>query len=113
MRYRAPTLLLVALHAAGSVDTTPGRDAQPPLRSDLGHVTWDIQISSTLAQQYFNQGVRLLYGFNFGQAIDSFRAARFHADAHDGSACPICFWVEIPTPPLPAPHPTPLHTTAV
>ena len=98
MRRPAPALLLAALHAAGSVDTTPGRDGQPPLRSDLGHVTWDIQISSPLAQQYFNQGVRLLYGFNFGQAIESFRAARFHADAHDGSACPICFWVP--------PHPT-------
>ena len=110
MRRRAPALLLAALHAAGSVDTTPGRDGQPPLRSDLGHVEWDIQISSPLAQKYFNQGVRLLYGFNFGQAIDSFRAARFHADAHDGSACPICFWVRRRPPLLPAPHPTPLHT---
>ena len=62
----------------------------PPLLENIGHAEWQIQTQSALAQQYFNQGVRLLYGFNFEQAIDAFRAA----NTHDGGGCAICFWGE-------------------
>lgn len=62
----------------------------PPLLKNIGHAEWQIDTQSTLAQQYFNQGVRLLYGFNFEQAVDAFRAANIH----DGGGCAICFWGE-------------------
>ncbi len=62
----------------------------PPLLENIGHAEWVIDTRSGLAQQYFNQGVRLLYGFNFEQAIDAFRAA----NVHDGGGCAICCWGE-------------------
>jgi hypothetical protein len=62
----------------------------PPLLENIGHAEWVIDTRSGLAQQYFNQGVRLLYGFNFEQAIDAFRAANMH----DGGGCAICCWGE-------------------
>ena len=62
----------------------------PPLLPNIGHAEWPIETTSPLAQRYFNQGVRLLYGFNFEQAIDAFRAA----NTHDGAGCAICLWGE-------------------
>lgn len=77
--------------AARAADSSPmGQTNMPPLLENLGHAEWPIDTQSTLAQQYFNQGVRLLYGFNFEQAIDAFRAA----NVHDGGSCAICFWGE-------------------
>src|SRR6266849_10808757 len=61
--------------------------ATVPLYTDLGdhHVPITTQVS--LAQQYFDQGMRLLYGFNHGEAIRSFN----HAAQLD-SNCAMCYW---------------------
>lgn len=76
--------------AADSSLTSQSLTSLPPLLNNIGHAEWQIDTQSTLAQQYFNQGVRLLYGFNFEQAIDAFRAANIH----DGGGCAICYWGE-------------------
>jgi tetratricopeptide (TPR) repeat protein len=60
-----------------------------PLYTDLGDHTHPITTESKLAQQYFDQGLRLTYGFNHAEAIRSFRAAQA-ADPQ----CAMCFWGE-------------------
>ena len=74
-----------------SADSSPRASQNlPPLLENVGHAEWEIDTRSGLAQQYFNQGLRLLFGFNFEQAIDAFRAA----NVHDGGGCAICLWGE-------------------
>ena len=46
-----------------------------------------------MAQQYFNQGVRLLYAFNFPQAMASFSAAQNHGHVVEGDVA-LCWWGE-------------------
>lgn len=91
---RTAVSLLLSISNINSVlsaDSSPRASHYlPPLLENIGHAEWEIDTQSGLAQQYFNQGVRLLYGFNFEQAIDAFRAA----NAHDGGGCAICFWGE-------------------
>src|SRR5256885_5159174 len=54
-------------------------DGQPsdtvPLYTDLGDHHVPITTPVSLAQRYFDQGMRLLYGFNHGEAIRSFNHA--------------------------------------
>lgn len=95
MRLGARLLAAAAATALGSLAPPAAQAAEtpaepPPLLANLGHAVWPIETSSPLAQRYFNQGVRLLYGFNFEQAIDAFRAA----ETQDGSGCAICLWGE-------------------
>ncbi len=63
--------------------------AQPsiPLYDGLGSYTRRVKTTAPLAQQYFNQGLRLTYGFGLRSAQQSFRAA-IAAD----SACSMCWW---------------------
>src|SRR3954469_18066172 len=63
--------------------------AQTPVRlySDLGNYHKDIGSSVPAAQQYFDQGLRLVYGFNHAEAIRSFA----HAAELDPS-CAMCYW---------------------
>ena len=58
-----------------------------PLYSDLG--TYHVAISTKvpLAQRYFDQGMRLVYGFNHGEAIRAFNEA-----ARLDPSCAICHW---------------------
>ena len=51
--------------------------AQPtvPLFNNLGTLHHPITTQSDLAQQYFDQGLRLVYGFNHEEAINSFQEA--------------------------------------
>ena len=51
------------------------RSAPEPFYDGLGSHSRKITTSSVEAQSYFNQGLRLLYGFNHGSAIRSFKAA--------------------------------------
>src|SRR3989449_5969886 len=66
-------------------------DGQPsdtvPLYTDLGDHHVPITTPVSLAQRYFDQGMRLLYGFNHGEAIRSFN----HAAQLD-SNCAMCYW---------------------
>src|SRR6266705_2685161 len=64
----------------------PPRDTVP-LYTDLGDHHVPITTRVSLAQQYFDQGLRLLYGFNHGEAIRSFS----HAGQLD-SNCAMCYW---------------------
>ncbi len=47
----------------------------PPLMPGLGEMDHQVTTSDPLAQQYFNQGLRLLFAFNHDEAIRAFRAA--------------------------------------
>lgn len=79
----APRLLALALMALAC-----GRSAPPPtvpLYSDLG--AFHVPISSSRAQAYFDQGMRLTYAFNHAEAIRAFeQAAQLDPD------CAICHW---------------------
>ncbi len=62
-------------------------DTPPPLFEDLGTYHRKITTSSPQAQAYFDQGLRLVYAFNYDEAQRAFReAARL-----DGE-CAICYW---------------------
>jgi hypothetical protein len=51
-------------------------DSDPPLWDGLGSVTYKISTSSAEAQAYFDQGLRLAYAFNHGEAQRAFRKAQ-------------------------------------
>ena len=74
--------LLAALTVAA-----PQSQDTVPLYDDLGDYHVRITTRSSSAQQYFDQGVRLIYGFNHPEAIASFREAL----RHDPS-CAMCYW---------------------
>lgn len=64
-------LAMIAPVEAGTTDQAEA----PPLFDNLGSLHHPITTSSDRAQQYFDQGLRLVYAFNHGEAIRSFEAA--------------------------------------
>src|SRR6516165_8786778 len=64
-------------------------DSEPPLWDGLGFVTYKISTSSAEAQAYFDQGLRLAYAFNHGEAQRAFRKAQ-----KLDPSCAMCFWGE-------------------
>src|SRR5882757_4899986 len=60
-----------------------------PLYDDLGTLSFPITTKSPLAQRYFDQGLRLAYGFNHAEA----RRAFLTAQKHDPD-CAMCAWGE-------------------
>ncbi|MBB3018206.1 tetratricopeptide (TPR) repeat protein [Microvirga lupini] len=68
----------------------PTSDAKPPLRDNLGTLSWSVtKDPSGEAQAYFNQGYRLGWGFNHAEAARAFRAAQ-ELDPN----CAMCLWGE-------------------
>ncbi len=71
--------------------TTSGTDASAGgatrLYDDLGSYHMTISTASPVAQQYFDQGIRLTYGFNHDEAVKSFKEG-IRAD----STCAMCWW---------------------
>src|SRR5689334_9443422 len=64
-------------------------DTEPPLWNGLGTVSYKITTKNERAQAYFDQGLRLSYAFNHGEAQRAFRMAqKLDPD------CAICFWGE-------------------
>jgi tetratricopeptide (TPR) repeat protein len=64
-------------------------DTEPPLWPGLGSVTYKVTTGNERAQAYFDQGLRLSYAFNHGEAQRAFRMAqKLDPD------CAICFWGE-------------------
>lgn len=61
----------------------------PPLWKNLGTLSYRITTSKPLAQQYFNQGLRLAYGFNHEEAARAFRMAQ-----KIDPRCAMCYWGE-------------------
>src|SRR5688500_16299978 len=76
----APALLLVA-------SSLLAQQAPPPLYPDLGTHHKAVGTRIPLAQRYFDQGLRLVYGFNHAEAIRSFQRAT-ELDA----TCAMCWW---------------------
>ena len=67
----------------------PVRADSVPLYDDLGDHTHPITTRQPLAQRYFDQGLRLTYGFNHAEAIRAFRAAQ-----RIDPQCAMCYWGE-------------------
>ncbi len=74
-----------AAQAAESTETAA--DDLPPLMDGLGPTQFPISSKNEKAQAYFNQGLRLAYGFNHREAERAFRAA----ETLDPT-CGICAW---------------------
>ena len=72
--------------AAGS-DAGDATDA--PLYDNLGTLSYPIATKSPMAQRYFDQGLRLAYGFNHAEARRAFRTAQKH-----DPDCAMCSWGE-------------------
>ena len=63
------------------------REGEAPLFKGLGNLKYTVSTSSSKAQQYFNQGLTLIYAFNHGEAGRSFKAA-IELD----STCAMAYW---------------------
>ena len=64
-------------------------DTEPPMWAGLGSITYKITTANEGAQAYFDQGLRLAYAFNHGEAQRAFRMAqKLDPD------CAMCFWGE-------------------
>jgi len=86
-------LVLALLFAAGASaleeEETTGTDLAVPLHANLGTVSYPVSGASELGQQYFDQGLRLVYAFWMAEARRSFdEAARLddNAMSHWGRA---------------------------
>lgn len=64
-------------------------DTEPPLWSGLGSIGYKVTTANDKAQAYFDQGLRLAYAFNHGEAQRAFRTAQ-KLDPE----CAMCFWGE-------------------
>jgi tetratricopeptide (TPR) repeat protein len=63
--------------------------ATTPLWPGLGTLSYPITTSNAKAQLYFDQGLKLAYAFNHGEALRSFRRAQ-----QLDPTCAMCFWGE-------------------
>ena len=81
-----PSLPCLATLAALVAQAAPQQDTVP-LYTDLGEHHVPITTPVPLTQRYFDQGMRLVYGFNHGEAIRSFNEA-----ARLDSNCAMCYW---------------------
>jgi tetratricopeptide (TPR) repeat protein len=84
---RGQAALLLAFTAQCGGEAAPTGDV--PLYADLGDHHYAITTDEPLAQQYFDQGLRLYYAFNHAEAVRAFREAqRLDPD------CAMCWWGE-------------------
>jgi len=60
-----------------------------PLQKNLGEHSYSVSTLVPTAQQYFDQGLILAYGFNHAEAMRSFREA-----ARLDPSCAMCYWGE-------------------
>ena len=79
--------IVLAAPLAAQAPVAPASPDSTPLRTNLGVLHRSVTTSSPLAQQYFDQGLRLTYAFNHEEAVNSFRAALKH-----DSTCAMCWW---------------------
>jgi len=86
-----PPELLKALIRVANQTAAPADAAgsEPPLYKNLGSLQFRITTSNAQAQAYFNQGLRLAFGFNHAEAQRAFQAAQ-KLDPQ----CAMCFWGE-------------------
>src|SRR5258708_10932217 len=70
------TLLLLFTGALAQHEHHSSSDAKPAaLTPGLGEVHHPVSTTSQQAQQFFNQGLALVYGFNHDEAVRSFKRA--------------------------------------
>src|SRR5688572_19641651 len=60
---------------------------QAPLFNNLGSFHFPVTTTSPLAQRFFDQGMTLYYGFEWGESIRSFKEA-----TRLDPQCGMCFW---------------------
>src|SRR5258705_12924354 len=92
-------LLIACLSIDAHAQESAVREARDPasaarpdsiaLWEGLGEHHHPIGTRSALAQRYFDQGLRLIYGFNHADAIRSFRVAQ-----RLDPSCAMCYWGE-------------------
>jgi tetratricopeptide (TPR) repeat protein len=92
MRRFAITALALAVVLPGTAPAQNHEHAAPatagvPLFTNLGTLHHAISTRSPRAQAYFDQGLRLTYGFNHEEAVNSFREA-----ARLDPQCAMCWW---------------------
>jgi tetratricopeptide (TPR) repeat protein len=80
-------LPLAAQHGAHGAHAEAAPEGRMPLFENLGVYTRPITTSAPLAQQYFDQGMRLAFGFAHTEAVRSFREA-----AALDAQCAMCWW---------------------
>jgi tetratricopeptide (TPR) repeat protein len=87
----AATVLLASVPSWGTESTaaSPSKSVTDtvPLYTNLGSHHKSISTKVPATQQYFDQGLRFVYGFNHAEAIRSFK----HAADLD-STCAMCYW---------------------
>lgn len=76
-------------NAIPAAESIANAEADPVLADDLGTLHYPITTSVPLAQQFFDQGLRLTYAFNHGEALRAYRKART-LDPN----CAMCYWGE-------------------
>ena len=76
-----------AQSAAHGAHAQSGDGARPVLYDTLGSYSYKITTNSAEAQRWFDQGLRLVYGFNHHEAQRAFREA-----ARLDPSCAMCFW---------------------
>ena len=82
--------VLILTHAPGVAaqgTAEPDERAEVPIYENLGRHGYGISTQEPRAQQYFDQGLRLFYGFNHAEAVRAF----FEAERID-SSCAMCAW---------------------
>lgn len=65
----------------------PVAGGRTPLYDNLGRYHMAITTRSSMAQRYFDQGLRLTYAFNHDEAIKSYREG-----TREDSTCAMCWW---------------------
>ncbi|HET6673806.1 MAG TPA: hypothetical protein VFG71_00635, partial [Nitrospiraceae bacterium] len=71
----ATLFLSACTSSGGQPSATPAGENAPPLFNNLGTLHHPISTSSPKAQQYFDQGLRLVFAFNHEEAVNSFKEA--------------------------------------
>jgi tetratricopeptide (TPR) repeat protein len=86
---RSVTATLALSLAVGAALTVRAQSpaATVPFLDNLGSHTYAITTGVPLAQRYFDQGLRLYYGFNHAEAIRAFQEA-----TRQDPACAMCYW---------------------
>jgi len=78
-----------AMRAQVAATTASYEDAEPPLWDNLGSATYPVTTGNPQAQAFFDQGLKLSYGFNHAEARRAFRMAQ-----KLDPKCALCFWGE-------------------
>lgn len=81
------TTISIAEKTSKNASEHSPRHQTAPLFDNLGTYHHSISTRNPLTQRYFNQGLSLIYGFNYAEAVRSFRQA-----AELDPNCAICHW---------------------